>query len=108
MGTKETAALGLRWKHDDKRRFGRLEVDAELTYIVTDDNTTYSGRCKNLSHSGIQFITENALSEGKSVEVTIDTGSSKFKPMKARVEIIRVEPSEDNCYRAAGIIVEYK
>jgi c-di-GMP-binding flagellar brake protein YcgR len=100
--------LEVRWKYDDKRRFGRLQVDAELTYTVPDDNTTYRGRCKNLSHSGIQFITENALSEGKSVEVTIDTRSSKFKPMKARVEIIRVEPSEDNNYKAAGIIVEYK
>jgi hypothetical protein len=54
------------------------------------------------------FTTEQALPEGQSLELTIDTKSNKFQPMKALVEIIRVEPSGNDQYRNAGIIKEYK
>jgi hypothetical protein len=85
-----------------------MEINAEITFTLPGEVDSYSGQCRNLSHSGIMFITEKALPEGESLEVTIDTRSDKFKPMKALVEIIRVEPREDNQYETAGIIKEYK
>ncbi len=103
--------MALDRKYDEKRLFCRMPVTAELTYTIPGEpgeNETYKGECKNLSHSGIQFVTGQALSEGKSIEVVIDTKSAKFKPMKAIVEIIRVEPSGDRQYKAAGIIKEYR
>jgi hypothetical protein len=54
------------------------------------------------------FIAGQALPEGESLEVTIDTKSDKFQPMEALVEIIRVEPSGEDQYMTAGIIKEYK
>ena len=95
-------------KYDEKRLFCRMQIDAEVTYTLPGENNTFRGQCMNLSHSGIQFTAGQALSEGQSVEVAIDTKSKKFEPMKALVEIIRVEPSEDSRYMAAGIIKEYK
>ncbi len=95
-------------RYDEKRLFCRMEINAEITYTLQDDNGSYTGQCSNLSHSGIMFTTEQALPEGQSLEVTIDTKSNNFQPMKALVEIIRVEPSGNDQYRTAGIIKEYK
>ena len=98
----------LEHRFDEKRLFCRMQVDAEITYTMPGDNNTFTGQCMNLSHSGIQFVTGQALPEGHSVEIIIDTKSEKFQPMKALVQIIRVEPSGDDQYRTAGIIKEYK
>lgn len=94
--------------YDEKRFFCRLQVDAEVTYTVSGESNAYRGQCMNLSHSGIQFVAGQALSKGQSIEIVIDTKSEKFQPMKALVEIIRVEPSGDNNYNTAGIIREYR
>lgn len=87
-----------------------MTVDAVVDYTLPGDKTSYKGHCRNLSHSGIQFSTSNILSEGKSIEVVIDTKSDKFKPMKATVEILRVEPENagDHQYKVAGRILEFK
>ncbi len=100
--------MTLEQKYDEKRLFCRMEIDAEITYTLHNDDSSYKGHCKNLSHSGIMFTTEQALPEGQSLELTIDTKSNQFQPMKALVEIIRVEPSGNDQYRNAGIIKEYK
>ncbi len=95
-------------KYDEKRLFCRMEINAEITFTVPGEDTSYTGHCMNLSHSGIMFIAGQALPEGESLEVTIDTKSDKFQPMEALIEIIRVEPSGENRYTTAGIIKEYK
>ena len=95
-------------KYDEKRLFCRMEINAEITFTVPGEDNSYTGQCINLSHSGIMFIAGQALPEGESLEVTIDTKSDKFQPMEALVEIIRVEPSGENRYTTAGIIKEYK
>ena len=79
--------------HNEKRDFSRMPVNAELTYNIPGDNQTYTGVCNDLSHTGIFFITEQSLSNGQTLEVTIDSRDSKFEPMKATVEVIRVESS---------------
>ncbi|UCD36218.1 MAG: PilZ domain-containing protein [Nitrospiraceae bacterium] len=94
--------------HAEKRHFCRMSVTAELTYLLPGENTLYKGLCNNLSHSGIQFITEKLLEAGQRLEVTIDTKSAKFKPMAVIVEVVRVEPSESNTYRISGTITEYR
>ena len=99
--------MALERKYDEKRLFCRLEINAELTFMLPGNDSYYKGMCKNLSHSGIMFTTAQSLSEGQSLEVTIDTKSNKFQPMKALVEIIRVEPYGNEQYRSAGIIKEY-
>ena len=95
-------------KYDEKRLFCRMEINAEITFTVPGEDNSYTGQCINLSHSGIMFIAGQALPEGESLEVIIDTRSDKLQPMEALVEIIRVEPLEDNQYKTAAIIKEFK
>lgn len=99
--------LNVQQQNTEKRKYPRLTINADLTYTRFHDNNMHSGFCKNLSYTGILFITEQNLSPGDSVVVTLDTKSSNFTPLKARVEVVRIEPA-DNKYTVAGKITEYK
>jgi len=92
----------------EKRKFPRLTINADVTYTMSSAaNSQYAGFCKNLSHTGILFVTGQKLSPGDSVVVTLDTKSSNFQPLKAKIEVVRTEPSEDK-FAIAGKIVEYQ
>ncbi len=91
----------------EKRKFPRVTINADVTYMRPRDNGQYAGFCKNLSHTGILFVTEQLLSPGDPVVITLDTKSSSFTPLKARIEVVRTEPLEDK-YAVAGKIIEYQ
>lgn len=91
----------------EKRKFPRLMINAYMTYALSGDSSNYKAFCKNLSHSGVLFISEHLLSPGNSVSFTLGTESSGFFPLKAKIDIIRTEPSE-NSHMIAGKIVEYQ
>ena len=71
-----------------------MNVDAEVTFTLHGETNARKGKCRNLSHSGIQFETEKPLSEGKCMELIVDTKSKKFRHMIVKVEVLRVEPLE--------------
>ncbi|RJQ49369.1 MAG: PilZ domain-containing protein [Nitrospiraceae bacterium] len=90
----------------EKRKYPRFTINANLLFAGRD-NSKYTGFCTNLSHSGIFFITEQFLSKGDSVVITLATNNKRFAPLKARVEIVRTTQSEGK-YAVAGKIVEYQ
>lgn len=92
--------------YDEKRIFARLEVNTEVQFTLSDDMNTYRGQCRNLSHTGIQFDTEHALSKGKTINITVDTKNDKFDPMNAKVEVLRIE-DHDKQYRVSGKILAF-
>jgi hypothetical protein len=83
-------------------------LKTDLTYTLPGSRNLFSGMCNNLSHSGIHFSTENPLSAGNSLEITIDPKSDKFRPLKAVVEVIRVDADTGSTFGVAGKIVNYK
>jgi hypothetical protein len=84
-----------------------MPFNAEFTFIIPRQNESHIGFCKDLSHTGINFVTGWALSEGQSIEVTLSTNNDTFEPMKASVEIIRVVSTENNKYDIAGKILKF-
>lgn len=98
----------MRQKPYERREFHRMRINAELTYNIHGENRTFRGFCRNLSHTGIQFETANALAEGQSIVAILDSKDSRFKPLNASVNIIRIEKTDDKQYRIAGKIVEFK
>ena len=89
----------------ERRNHFRMTMDAELTYIIRGKTTVNNGICKDLSHSGIKLETERALTIGTVLEVTIDLGNPKFKPIKAELEVIRIEKAKNNRFAVAGKIL---
>jgi len=92
---------------NEKRKYPRVTINADITYSRSGGDGQYSGFCKNLSHTGILFETEQAFAPGDSAVFTLDTKSHGFRPLTARIEVVRVEPSE-NSYSVACKIVEYQ
>ena len=90
---------------NERRQHFRMTMDAKLTFHVRGKKSTYKGICKDLSQGGIKFETNKALTIGTTLDVTIDLGSPKFKPMKAELEIIRIEKAENNNYAASGKVL---
>jgi len=93
--------------YEEKRDYPRMSIRAEITYRIDGDGLLYTGTSNNLSHSGIQFITERALSPGKSIEFRLVSSDGKVDPLEAKARVLRVEPAE-NKYIVAGTITEYK
>ncbi len=94
--------------HDEKRNYRRMRIERDLTFNIFGENTMFKGFCQNLSHTGIQFDSTIALPKGKLVEITIDSGTEKFKPMKATVDIVRIVENADSQYTIAGKIIKYQ
>ncbi len=94
-------------KYEEKRDFPRMNIEADLTYSRSQDKGLYEALSKNLSHSGILFETEQTLSPGESVVLTMDSRNNKFIPLKAKAEVIRVNPIS-NKFLVACRIVEYQ
>jgi len=92
----------------EKRSYPRMVLKTDLTYTLTGSGNLFSGMCNNLSHSGIHFSTGNALPAGSSLEVTIDSRNDKIRPLKAVVEVIRVDAGTGGTFGIAGKIVAYK
>lgn len=82
-----------------------MAMDAELTFNIRGKKSTHKGTCKDLSHSGIKFETDKALTIGTVLQVSIDLGNPKFKPLNAELEIIRIEKAKGNRYAAAGKVL---
>ncbi|MBI5740704.1 MAG: PilZ domain-containing protein [Nitrospirae bacterium] len=92
---------------NEKRKYPRVTINANITYSRSGGNGQYSGFCKNLSHTGILFETDQAFTPGDTAIFTLDTKSHGFRPLTARIEVVRVEPSE-NSFAVAGRIMEYQ
>lgn len=103
----EAAMLKFGPEHSEKRGFTRMAIKSELTFSIPGGDRTCTGYCHDLSHTGINFMTEQELSQGQSLEIAIDTKDTKFEPMRAIAEVVRVEMTE-NRYRVGCRILEFK
>ncbi|RJQ18068.1 MAG: PilZ domain-containing protein [Nitrospiraceae bacterium] len=103
---KEKTIVRFGPEYSEKRDFRRMTLNIQFNFTV--NGKTFTGFCKNLSHTGIQFVTDQSIGKEAAIEITIGTESSRFEPMKAKVEIIREELTDYNKYVVAGKIIEYK
>ena len=99
--------LRIKKRHEEKRGYARMSINAAMRLSIDGRKSSVDGFCEDLSHSGIRFTTSQALKKGESVEIELNTKDLKFKPLKAAVEVLRVEVADDR-YRVAGIIRDYK
>ena len=86
---------------EEKRRFFRMIIDVEMNCRTRGSDHTFTARCKNMSHIGIQIETDEALSEGTVIDMNIDTKNPKFAPMSATLTVLRVEASSDSKFLVA-------
>ncbi len=83
-----------------------MEMDTRLSFTRDGSDTVFSGRCLDLSHTGMQMETATALSAGERLAVSLDLGNPRFEPMHARIEVLRVEGLPGGRYRVAAKMLD--
>ncbi len=81
--------------HNERRDYIRMEMDAPLSFTRDGYAGILTGRCIDMSHTGMRIETRIPLSPGERITVNIDLGNPKFEPMRARLEVLRVVEHPD-------------
>lgn len=76
----------------DERDFRRMTLECAITYRAAGSHEVFSARARNISSTGILFITDRALRPGAQLTVNVTPGQAVVPPLNARVQVIRVEP----------------
>jgi c-di-GMP-binding flagellar brake protein YcgR len=92
--------------YDEKRSFYRMSVDCHIDFNVSGSTETFKGEGKNLSANGVKFITDQPLSEGQELDVTIHPIIQTVTPLTAKAKVVRVLHDEDNDQYIVGLSME--
>jgi len=89
------------WR-DDVRDFRRMAIDCALEFRPSDGGETKTGTARDLSATGVAFITATPPAEGDELEVKIDSGSNL---LHAIVKVIRVSRVDDGSHEVGCRII---
>lgn len=94
--------------YDEKRNYIRMHIDCDITFKLAGSVEVYSGRCTSISGSGVSFITDRAIDQGKALEITVVPNNSITPSMIAFIEVVRITRQYDHTYEIAGTIKSIK
>lgn len=90
--------------HAERRDFIRMAVNAELRFGTCGGELSSKGHTRNLSATGIQFVTENEVQPGAELELEVLSENGRVPPLRAKVAVIRVDRSDDGLVVAAQML----
>lgn len=91
--------------YEEKRDFIRMNTEHDLQFREVGTDKTQQGVCRNLSATGILFITEQAIPQGTELEINITPQYSVVSPFDAVVKVLRTRPNGSTSrYEVAGKI----
>jgi hypothetical protein len=92
----------------EKRDYLRMNIDTEVSCRIKGANDEFTGKCKNLSHKGIQIETSKLLKAGDIIDITVQVaGGLKQQPLHAVLSVIRVEKNA-GLYTISGTLDNVK
>jgi hypothetical protein len=84
--------------YNEKRDFHRMYVEATVKFIKDGDSECHEGTSVDLSGNGVGFVTDQALSVGDVLYVTITSELARVPPLELEMEVVRVLPESGNRY----------
>ncbi|WP_026223814.1 PilZ domain-containing protein [Methylosarcina fibrata] len=93
---------------DEKRNYGRMHLDCDITFKLADSAEVYRGHCKSISGAGVSFIADRAIDQGKALEINVISKYSTVPSIIAFIEVLRITRQPDNHYEIAAIIKSIK
>jgi hypothetical protein len=91
--------------YDEKRNFIRMCMECSMVYIRTD-GSRHEAIARDLSGSGLGFITDQALALGELLTVQVTLSHEVVAPLRAEVEVVRVQPAAAGGY-AIGVSIRH-
>jgi hypothetical protein len=83
--------------YEEKRHFHRMQIDCQVTVRPADGSPTLAAEGRDLSGQGFSFYAGQPFDQGALLEVTISPENSLVRPLRAEVEVVRVEPEGEGC-----------
>ena len=96
------------WHRNNNREYIRMIVDSDFKFKIEGKDQLYTGKCKNLSHTGFQFQSTELIPKGSVIKGSIQSGNSNFSPLSAILKVNRIENLEDGEYLIACSIKKLK
>lgn len=91
-------------EYSEKRDFIRMFINAPISYCASGSTEWQQGTGKDLSATGIAFITEQSFSEGDLIEVKLKPETNVTPPLEATVKVVRCAANEGGGYELSTII----
>ena len=93
--------------YEDKRRFMRMMVNAEAKISILEQQITLTGRCIDLSATGLSVAVEEPLEVETVVDVHINSTSASIPPLNAHTKIVRCTQEEEGQYIFGLEIIQF-
>ena len=87
--------------YNEKRDFQRMPMDCPVRFRIKDNETLLIGIVKNLSSSGLLFITEEEIPPGTQLALEILPSKSITPPLAAMAHVIRSDVDSSGDYLIA-------
>lgn len=84
-------------EYDEKRNFIRMCMDCPMSF-TRYDGSVHSALARDLSGSGLGFVTDQALTLGEVLAVQVVPQQAVVAPLRAEVEVARVQPVTEGGY----------
>lgn len=94
--------------YDEKRHYIRMKMDCDVTFKFASSLEVFRGRCTSISCSGLSFVTDRGIDQGKALEITVVPNNSEAPSMHAFIEVLRNTRKTDNSYEIAATIKSIK
>lgn len=85
-----------------------MNVDYDITFKFTDSIELFRGRCTSISCSGLAFVTDRQIDQGKALEITVEPNNTVTPTMNAFIEVLRNTRQADDSYVIAATIKSIK
>ncbi len=91
-------------EYEEKRDYIRMFVDAQVEVFDPDSGQSFMGDSKNLSASGVAFVSDQQFDVGQKLSVKISSTQSKLPPLTADFIVSRCDITDNNLFKTAGSI----
>ncbi len=93
-------------EYSEKRDFIRMFVDADVTFNLQGEKTTFQGKSRELSGKGVSFITSQSLNEGDVVNITVSAVDARVAPLEIVARVVRTENLDNGKILIATVKVD--
>ena len=91
-------------EYSEKRDFIRMFINAPVSYCASGTDEWQKGIGKDLSATGIAFVTNESYNEGDLIEIKLKPETTVTPPLEATVKVMRCEANEGGGYELSTII----
>lgn len=93
--------------HEDKRRFMRMNINADATVTVLETGFKQGAKCQDLSATGMSLVVSEPIDVNAMLEIHIDSSGSNVMPLVAHAKVLRVRQEQDGEYIVGVEITQF-